>query len=319
MYSFKELAKLAACVALALLIVWRCSREQPAPPQAEFSQPHPIAPDSLLPIAPVPVRDTTSLPGLRALVQQDYRQENFAQLQRDAARLLARHPTSAAARALAAQRPTIDSLAEAAQQRERRKQQRRAQAAAPDAEWAIAYPAENWHTQRYDSDFAEDARFFLTHGPFYGDYTQAGTTAPVVAELRVDSASAMHVLLSIETRHPAERSYQVDRGFRGRYSSGRYVESRAAYTTSQRITVAEPTTYAVEVRAADGRTYHLRATSAQDQLDLEAASARTLHQLLKEGGRVRLVLVQAAPRIRYRFTIANADDYEEGYISFRSR
>jgi hypothetical protein len=256
---------------------------------------------------------------LRALVQQDYRQENFDQLQRDAARLVARYPTAAAARALAAQRPTIDSLAEVARQRERRKQQRRAQAAAPDAEWAIAYPPENWYTQPYDSDFAEDTREFLTHGPFYGDYTQAGTTAPVVAELRVDSASAMHVLLSIETRHPAERSYQVDRGFWGRYSRGRYVESKAAYTTSQRITVAEPTTYRVEVRAADGRTYHLRATNAQDQLDLEAASARTLHQLLKEGGKVRLVLVQDAPRIRYRFTIANADNYEQGYMAFRSR
>jgi hypothetical protein len=75
----------------------------------------------------------------------------------------------------------------------------------------------------------------------------------------------------------------------------------------------------VEVRAADGRAYHLRATNAQDQLDLEAASARTLHQLLKEGGKVRLVLVQDAPRIRYRFTIANADDYEQGYMAFRSR
>jgi hypothetical protein len=252
---------------------------------------------------------------LRALVQQDYRQENFNQLQRDATRLVARYPTTAAARALAAQRTTIDSLAEVARQRERRKQQRRAQAAAPDAEWAIAYPPENWYTQPYDSDFAEDTREFLTHGPFYGDYTQAGTTAPVVAELRVDSASAMHVLLSIETWHPAERSYQVDRGFRGRYSSGRYVESKAAYTTSQRITVADR----VEVRAADGRAYHLRATNAQDQLDLEAASARTLHQLLKEGGKVRLVLVQDAPRIRYRFTIVNADDYEQGYMAFRSR
>lgn len=133
-----------------------------------------------------------------------------------------------------------------------------------------------------------------------------------MAELRVDSASAMHVLFSIETQHPAERSYQVGRGL-----SGRYVGGRAAYTTAQRITVAGPTAYAVKVRAADGRTYHLRATNAQDQLDLEAAGARTLHQLLKAGGRLRLVL--DAPRIRYRFTIANADDYEAGHLNFRSR
>lgn len=313
MYSFTELAKLAGCVAVALLLVWRCSRAQPTPPQAEFSEPPAIAPDSLLPIAPAPVRDTVSLPGLRALVRQDYRQENFDQLQRDAARLVNQYPTAAAARALAAQRPTIDSLAQAAQQRERRKQQRRAQAASPNAEWAVAYPAENWYSQPYDSDFAEDARGFLTHGPFYGDYTLAGTTAPVVAELRVDSASAMHVLLSIETQHPAEKRYQVGRGFWRHYVGG-----RAAYTTSRRITVAGPTAYAVEVRAADGHAYHLRATNAQNQLDLEAASARTLHQVLKEGGRIRLVLVQDAPRIRYRFTIANADDYEEGYMGFRS-
>lgn len=313
MYSFTELAKLAGCVAVALLLVWRCSRAQPTPPQAEFSEPPAIAPDSLLPIAPAPVRDTVSLPGLRALVRQDYRQENFDQLQRDAARLVNQYPTAAAARALAAQRPTIDSLAQAARQRERRKQQRRAQAAAPNAEWAVAYPAENWYSQPYDSDFAEDARGFLTHGPFYGDYTLAGTTVPVVAELRVDSASAMHVLLSIETQHPAEKRYQVGRGFWRHYVGG-----RAAYTTSRRITVAGPTAYAVEVRAADGHAYHLRATNAQNQLDLEAASARTLHQVLKEGGRIRLVLVQDAPRIRYRFTIANADDYEEGYMGFRS-
>jgi hypothetical protein len=29
--------------------------------------------------------------------------------------------------------------------------------------------------------------------------------------------------------------------------------------------------------------------------------------------------VQDAPRIRYRFTIANADNYEQGYMAFRSR
>lgn len=152
-----------------LLIAWRCSREQP--PQTGFSEPHPIAPDSLLPLAPGPVRDTASLPGLCALVQQDYRQENFEQLQRAAALLLARYPT--AARALAAQRPTIDSLAQAARLREERKQQRRAQAAAPDAEWGAASPAEHWYTRPYDSDFVEDTREFLTHGAFYGDYTQA--------------------------------------------------------------------------------------------------------------------------------------------------
>lgn len=259
MYSFTELAKLAGCSALALFIVWRCSREQPPPPQAEFSVPHPIAPDSLLPLAPVPVRDTVSLPGLRALVQQDYRQENFDQLQRDVALLLAHYPTAGAARALAARRLTIDSLAQAARQRE---QQRRTRAAAANAEWAVAYPAGSWYTQPYDSDFAEDNRGFLTHRAFYGDYTQAGTTAPVVAELRVDSASAMHVLLSVETWHPAKRSYQVGRGV-----SRRYVGGRAAYTTSQRITVAGPAAYAVEARAADGRAYHLRATNAHDQHD----------------------------------------------------
>ena len=70
MYSFTELAKLAGCFAVALLIAWRCSREQP--PQTGFSEPHPIAPDSLRPLAPGPVRETASLPGLRALVQQDY-------------------------------------------------------------------------------------------------------------------------------------------------------------------------------------------------------------------------------------------------------
>jgi hypothetical protein len=112
-------------------------------------------------------------------------------------------------------------------------------------------------------------------------------------------------------KQPGQRPAHHSR-YQSKHSRGTY--SRITYSTSQRITVATPASYTIEVRVPDGRTYHLAATNDLDRLDLDAASSRTLHQLLKQGGKLRLAIRQHQQLpIEYRFTIYNADGYEAAY------
>jgi hypothetical protein len=249
------------------------------------------------------------VPGLRQLIGQDYRQETYGRLQLDAALLLARYPTDPLAAALRARQPAIDSLAAAARQREARRQQRRAQGnAAPGQEWPAGYAESAWRTDQYTDAFGDESgnRYLRSGEAFYGDCLQQATTSPIVGGLLVDSASALHITLFAESRHA-----KLVPSRRGRYG---FTYKSATYTTSQCITVAEPASYTVQVRAADGRTHHLAATNDFDRLDLDAASSRTLHQLLKQGGKLRFAIRQhQQPPIQYRFTIYNADGYEAAY------
>jgi len=249
----------------------------------------------------VAVRDTVHEAGLAALIRQENRAEDFIQVASDIRLLTARYPESPQSRALGPLQGTYDSLARLAQQREAVKEQRRHQ-----PKYYIYYPRhsdEYWTFRHYTDEFNDNtpAVYLTNRYRFRGTTTSYGYTSPVVADMLVDSANAIRLAFFSETRYP---------GTRGRSA----LSSTSARTVSQAITSPEPTDYTVLVRDDEGRTYKLAARAILDQFKFTQAASQTLHNVLKNGSRVRLILTRTDnPTLAYSLTIDNADDYEAFY------
>jgi hypothetical protein len=248
------------------------------------------------------IRDTVTASGLRTRIVRAYKQENYAQARADIALLGERYPKSQLYVKLSRLNGILDSLVGAQQRRVQEKQAR--QGHSPGATtWGIA---------EYQDEFDKPTgRFFMVNTTVqWGKYANTAVVSnDMAARLLVDSSASIRLILYDEIPTHAVRS------------SGTTTYQRTDnYDLMRPVKVMAPTKYVVKVRSNAGKVYSFLAVNPLDRLVLDEYDSETLHACLLEGGEVSFFITPAdQPSTTYRFTLENADEYEQAYYALRRR
>lgn len=77
--------------------------------------------------------------------------------------------------------------------------------------------------------------------------------------------------------------------------------------------------YTVIIKGNDGKRFHLDAHNSSDRLRLPDYASKTLHTVLKKGGRVQFLIEEDGTPTEYHFTIDNCDGYDNAYKKLTQR
>lgn len=249
-----------------------------------------------------PTSDTVTASGLRTRIVRAYKQENYAQARADIALLGERYPKSQLYVKLSRLNGILDSLVGAQQQRVQVKQARRAHSPG----------ATTWGTAEYQDEFGKlTGNFFMVNTTVqWGKYANTAVVSEdMAARLLVDSSASIRLVLYDEIPKHAIRS------------AGRTTYQRTDdYDLMRPVKVMAPTKYVVKVRSNAGKVHTFMAVNSLDRLVLDEYDSETLHACLLEGGEVSFFIMPAdQPSTTYRFTLENADEYEQAYYALRRR